>query len=116
MGNLYKMSEEEKEKYNLPLEENYYSFIENEEMFGFAKINYLKKPDVYIFIFEDKRGCGYGNELFSKVLQNIKEYGFHSFEMEFPLENVIMARIVKKNGGIEDTRKENVVKYVIPVL
>lgn len=116
MGNLYKMSEEEKEKRNLPLRDNYYYFKDNEEVLGFAKINYLENPDIYIFILENKRGFGYGNELFLKVMQNIKEHGINSFEIEFPLENLIMARVANKNGGIEDTRRGNVVKYIIPIL
>lgn len=81
MGNLYKMSEGEKKEYNLPLLDNYYVFKNNEEVLGFAKINYLKCPDIYIFIFENKRGYGNGNILFSKVLQSIREQGIHSFEI-----------------------------------
>ena len=116
MGNLCKMSEEEKKERNLPLIDNYYSFKENEEVLGFVKVNYLENPDIYIFIFEDKRGFGYGNALFLKVMQNMKEHGINSFEIEFSLENLIMARVANKNGGIEYTRKDNVVKYIIPIL
>ncbi len=113
MEKLFKMSDVEKKEYNLPIRDNYYFFKSNEELLGFAKINMLEKLDIYIFILEEKRGNGYGNELFMKVLENIKEYGIDSFEIKFPLNNVIMARIIEKNGGIEETRIDNYIKYIV---
>lgn len=116
MRELYKMSEGEKSMFQLPMQDNYYCFKDDKEMFGFAKIDYLEKIDIYIFILKNKRGNGYGKELFSKVLQKLKEYGIHFIEIELPLSDIIMSRIINSNGGIEDTRKEGIVKYVLPII
>ncbi len=117
MRELCKMTEEEKKIFNLPISfsDSYYCFKENEELLGFAQISYSEKTDIYIFILEDKRGNGYGNELFSQVLQNIKDHGIHFLEIEFSLSNMVMARIASRNGGVEITRKEGVVKYYLPI-
>lgn len=115
MLNLYKMSEEEKREYNFSEEDNYYFFKNEQDLLGFAKINYLKNPDIYLFIFEEKRGNGYGNALFSKVLEKLKENKIRSFEVVIPLKNAIMARILKNHYGIEESRKDNLVKYTIVI-
>lgn len=113
MLKLHKMDIEEKKKMNFLGTDNYYSFKSEEELLGFAKINVIEKVDIYIFILEEKRGNGFGNELFSHVLEKVKEEGIHSFSISFPLNNVIMRKIVETYGGREESRKENLIKYSI---
>lgn len=91
--------------------DNCYTFKEEDELFGFAKINILKEIDIYIFILEEKRGNGFGNELFSQVLEKLKEEGVESFSLVFPTENIIMRKIVETYGGMEESRRENQIKY-----
>ncbi len=113
MLRLYKMSNEEKKEMNFSIQDNYYSFKTERETLGFAKINVLEKIDIYIFILENKRGNGYGNKLFYQVLETLKEEKVTSFELILPLQNIIMQRIVEAYGGIEESRKDNKIKYRI---
>lgn len=115
MLKLYKMDLKEKKEMNFLETDNYYSFKEEEELLGFAKINIMDNVDIYIFILEEKRGNGFGNELFSHVLEKVKEEGINSFSLVFPLKNVIMRKIVETYGGKEESRKENMVKYTIAI-
>ncbi len=113
MLKLYKMSEEEKMEMNISPSDNYYSFRQGDELLGFAKINVLKEIDIFIFILEEKRGNGFGNELYSQVLEMLKERGINSFALMFPLKNVIMRKIVEAYGAKEDSRKENKIRYQV---
>lgn len=113
MLKLHKMKEEEKKQMNFLEMDTCYSFKEGEELLGFAKINVLENIDIYIFILEEKRGNGFGNELFAQVLEKLKETGVNSFSLVFPLKNVIMRKIVETYGGKEESRKENFIKYTI---
>lgn len=116
MLKLYKMKEEEKREMNFLVTDDYYSFKEDEEILGFAKINCLENVELYIFILEEKRGNGYGNELFFQSLEKVKEAGINAFSLSFPLQNVIMRKIVENYGGKEESRKENLIKYRISIL
>lgn len=113
MLKLYKMSEEEKREMNFSQSDNYYSFKQEDELLGFAKINILKEIDIFIFILEERRGNGFGNELYSQVLEILKKEGANSFTLMFPLRNVIMRKIVEAYGAKEDSRQENKIRYQV---
>ncbi len=115
MLKLYKMTSEEKREMNFPFVDNYYSFKTERELLGFAKINVSEKVDIYIFILEPKRGNGYGKKLFRQVLETLKEENITSFDLIFPLKNVIMQKIVESYGGIEESRNEDNIKYKISI-
>lgn len=113
MRELYKMNEEEKNIFQLSLEDDhYFVYKDNKELFGFAKIACIQNVMVSIFILPEKRSNGYGKELFLKVLQYLKNLGISSFELKIPLSNMIMCYIAEKSGGVEITRTNGMIGYV----
>ena len=89
-----------------------YKLVKDNQPLGFGTINKDKENALFIFINKEQRGNGYGNILFSKMLDETKKIGFDEVKITFSKENTPMIKIASDNGGKQTFSDEDSVKYV----
>lgn len=110
------MDEEEKEKFNFNLSDNYYTYKKNNLTIGYARVNVVEPYQIYIFINADIRGNGYGTKLFSEVLNILKNNSVTQIAIETPISNRAMVRILEHYNGKEVTRYDDIAHYIVPIV
>lgn len=98
-----------------PESECAYKFLKDDEVIGVAAINQKNDDKIYIMIKEELRGNGYGKELFSHVIQKLKEREYKKAIVRFERTNIQMLRIVTSNGGMHVSTNNDIVKYLIQI-
>lgn len=109
------MEEEEKKSFNFNLDDTYYTYKKDDVIIGYARVNVVAPHKIYIFINDNMRSNGYGTKMFSEVLKLLKENNINNVEVEVPVGNVSMIRILERNNGKEITRIENIAHYLVPI-
>ncbi len=115
MGTLCRMSEEDYQKWNLPQTESYYTYQQDGEIYGYAKINDTNFQDLYVFVVKEERGKGYGNELFALLLAELKKRHIESLELTISPNNIQMVKILERYQGKELERKNDEVCYLLVI-
>lgn len=88
-----------------------YKLMKGNQPLGYGTINKDKENTVFIFINKDQRGNGYGEILFSKMLDETKKIGFNEVKITFSKENAPMLKIATNNGGKQISSDEDSIKY-----
>ena len=88
-----------------------YKLVKDNQPLGFGTINKDKDNALFIFINKEQRGNGYGNILFSKMLDETKKIGFDEVKITFSKENTPMIKIARDNGGKQIFSDEDSIKY-----
>ena len=116
MMNVFSLVEDSKEiKKKFPDSETAYQFLKDNEFIGVASINKKDDDKIYIMIKKELRGNGYGKELFTSVLQKLKEMDYKKTIVKFERNNIQMLKIVTSNGGKHVSTDNDIVKYLIPI-
>lgn len=113
MFNLVENLNEVKELF--PNSENTYQFFKDNDFIGVASINKNDDDKIYIMIKKELRGNGYGKELFSAIIQKLRERDYKETIVKFERNNIQMLKIVTSNGGKHVSTDKNIVKYLIPI-
>lgn len=92
-----------------------YKLVKDDKIIGYGTINKDKENLIYIYIEEGFRENGYGELLFSKMLEEAKQLEYKEVKVRFKYNNIQILRIVEKVGGLHLSSNENVVKYLIPL-
>lgn len=86
-----------------------YSLLLENQNIGYGIIRNNSECKIEIYILDEYQGNGYGNYLFTELLNKVKD----NINLKVDLCNNIMRRIIKKNGGIELGRNGKYIYYVI---
>ena len=103
-------------KINIPVKdyESCYKLMKDDKTIGYGTINQNEENKLYIFVDEQERGKGYGDLLFSKILEETKNKGYNEAQISFNRNNMPMVKIATHNGGIYISSDGDTVRYVIP--
>lgn len=104
-------------KINIPIRdyECCYKLMREEKTIGFGTINQNEENKLYIFVEEKERGNGYGDLLFSKILEETKNKGYNEVQISFNRNNMPMLKIASHSGGVHISSDGDTVRYVIPI-
>lgn len=109
------MSDEDKKSYNFSLSDHYYVYKRDGISIGYARLNIELPHQVYIFIDNKIRGNGYGTKLFKEILTILKNNNIKEIEIETPVRNIAMIRILEHYNGKEMTRYGGIAHYIVPI-
>jgi len=97
--------------------ENYdvYIFKFNDNVLGYGLIKKEKNDinNIYLYILEEHRGYGYGNMLFKKLLEVLKNANFEEIMIDIDITNYRMINIVNKNNSIELTNINGIKRFLL---
>lgn len=101
---------------NIPVKdyESCYKLMKDDKTIGFGIINQNQENQIYIFVEEQERGKGYGDMLFSKMIEETKNKGYNKAQILFSRNNMPMVKIATNNGGEHISSDGDTVKYVVP--
>ena len=100
---------------NIPIKnyESCFKLMKDDKTIGFGTINKNIENQIYIFVEEPERGKGYGNMLFSKMLEETKNKGYNEAQISFNKNNMPMVKIATHNGGKHISSDGDTLKYVV---
>ena len=87
---------------------NIYEYFYDNILVGYGIITNIENSKIYILIKKEYRNKGYGTKLFKEMLL------IENKDTKVTCNNQIMRRIIGKYNGIEISRDEGYILYIIP--
>lgn len=105
--------------------------IEQMNIFGYENVYILKNQNkilgigmykneldinmIYLMIYEQYRGNGYGTILLKNILSMLKDKAYKEIILEFENSNQKCINLISKFGAVQLSTKDNLVRYLLPI-